>query len=366
MSCLLCGHLKLIKILSKNTFKEISSSCNQLNTSSEIFICKKCSLIQKKITSSFESKIHKIYSNYKIYHLGNRKDNKSFSNKKIFNRSEFIIKKIKEKIQLPKFGNMLDYGSSTGFGAFTFKKKFSRWKTYAYEKYQKNRNSNSIFLSETSIRKKSFDLIYLSHVFEHFLKPRQEIYNISNMLKNDGILVIQVPYFKENFFDIFVADHCMHLEKKEIKKFFLSKNFKIIHLNNDIIKHELTIILKKNKKKKQKKIFKFDISKKKEIIKNKLIKLKIKLENIPKDKKIIIFGTGISSSWLAQEIKNKNDYYIDEDANKIGKRLKNKEIILPKKNWYEKNKYIMIVALPNPLKKKVIDSYKKKIKIYSI
>lgn len=366
MSCLLCGHQKIIKILNKNIFREISSSCVQLNTSSEIFVCKQCSLVQKKVTSSYKKKIKNIYTNYEIYNLGNKKDNKFFSNKKIFNRSELILKKIKKKIKLPKTGNMLDYGSNNGYGALTFSKIFSNWKTYAYEKYQKKKVNNSIFLNKERLKQKKFNLIYLSHVFEHFLEPKQEINHISNILENNGILIIQIPYLKENFLDIFVADHTMHIEKKEIKNFFQSTNFKIIHLNNDIIKHELTIILKKEEIKRNDKISKFHINKKINLIKKKLHRIKNRLKKIPKDKKTVIFGTGISSNWIAQEINNKNNYYIDEDTNKIGKKLNNKKIILPKKNWYKNNDHIMLVALPNPIKKRIIQNYRKKIKIYII
>ena len=47
--------------------------------------------------------------------------------------------------------------------------------------------------SEAMINPKKYDLIILSHVLEHFLDLDSELNNISLLLKEDGIVYIEVP-----------------------------------------------------------------------------------------------------------------------------------------------------------------------------
>jgi len=48
-----------------------------------------------------------------------------------------------------------------------------------------------------------FDVVHLNHTFEHFLNPADSLIEIRKLLKQDGILVIEVPYQFNNIVENF-------------------------------------------------------------------------------------------------------------------------------------------------------------------
>lgn len=102
------------------------------------------------------------------------------------------------------------------------------------EKYKKHGISSHYgTILEANLPNNKFDVIFLSHVLEHLIHPKEELIKLKNFLKNDGVIVCQFPlygtsewnYNKECiFFD--VPRHRIHLEKSTVEKFFLECGLK--------------------------------------------------------------------------------------------------------------------------------------------
>ena len=56
-------------------------------------------------------------------------------------------------------------------------------------------NSHYGTINEVDFPNESFDLIYISHVFEHLLHPKKELTKLRNWLKRDGIIICQFPLY---------------------------------------------------------------------------------------------------------------------------------------------------------------------------
>lgn len=82
---------------------------------------------------------------------------------------------------------------------------------------------------------------------EHIRKPKQTLKQVASLLNENGVCLIQVPYFNTNPFDLIIYDHCSHFEPSDFFNLCKNTDLEIITANNSIINKELTIVLKKKK-----------------------------------------------------------------------------------------------------------------------
>jgi SAM-dependent methyltransferase len=113
----------------------------------------------------------------------------------------------------------------------------------------------NIYENWNSIRDIKFDLIILSHILEHFPKPRAYSREIKDLLKKDGYIFIEVPnqddLYKEN-----LGAHLIVFNEKSFYEFFEELNMNIVNIvtiGENIAhlmkaKNKLKIIRKKVKK----------------------------------------------------------------------------------------------------------------------
>ena len=120
----------------------------------------------------------------------------------------FVLHKFYRRISfLKKKSVIIDFGCGDGSLALFLKKKFEN--VYTFDEYtskplySKNiTHYNSFFDLEKS--KIKFDLIILKQVIEHVENPRSYLKKISKFLKKGGIILLETPNFKNNFyFDFF-------------------------------------------------------------------------------------------------------------------------------------------------------------------
>lgn len=332
--CHSCDSENLFFFNGCNKFFNVSSDCQKLKLKSQLILCKKCNLLQKHCTKKWGSEVSKIYKNYKMYSQSSTfSEQKVLSKTKFESRSSFIFNWIKKKNILEDKGNYLDFGCGIGNTLNTAKRALNNWDIYGYEpqkanieKYLQFKDHKKIFTKLKFLKK--FNLITLIHVLEHIRKPKQTLKQVASLLNENGVCLIQVPYFNTNPFDLIIYDHCSHFEPSDFFNLCKNTDLEIITANNSIINKELTIVLKKKKIKN--KVLKKIKQKKKIVIKQLnwlnqvLVKTKAQLKS---DYKLGIFGTSIAAAWMSNNIKNNVDFYIDEDDSRINNKFLNKEIV---------------------------------------
>lgn len=104
----------------------------------------------------------------------------------------------------PKTTKMFDIGSGRGFMLYYLKKYYGYKRTVgtqisknAYE-FSRKKLGLEIYnedLLELQLEDKSFDIITMWHVLEHVIKPEEYVKRISELLLNNGKVVIEVPNF---------------------------------------------------------------------------------------------------------------------------------------------------------------------------
>jgi SAM-dependent methyltransferase len=90
-----------------------------------------------------------------------------------------------------------------------------------------------------------FSSICLIHTLEHALFPGEMLMDIYNLLQPSGKLLIQVPNWKYNPFDLVIADHYHHFSIPTLCSLLLKSGFNVLHTGNEISWKEITVVAEK-------------------------------------------------------------------------------------------------------------------------
>ena len=203
--CDLCGFLKYKVMKSCNTRVGIE------NTKYNIVKCMNCGLLSLNPIPS-DPEFSTVYENYAI-----KKKRMSVENQRL----EIYTHKLGKIRQYTNGNKLLDIGA--GLGTFVKCAEEIGFDAIGVE-YEKDqcelaKKLNGVELINGKIEnvcqdftKESFDVINLHHVLEHFQSPKEILKITHNLLKPNGILLIEVP---NQFYNV----------KKELK-YYLSGKFK--------------------------------------------------------------------------------------------------------------------------------------------
>lgn len=344
----------------------VTSDSKTFKKGGRIFYCKNCGLIQKISDQKWLKEISNIYNNYKTFSVSGFYDqviNDEVS-KKLIPRCEVLLRNLKTLIDFKKIHNWLDYGC--GRGAMLSSANNVCEKLYGYDlnknntKYLKKiKNFKELYCSAEELPSKKFQFISMIHSLEHFVNPYDDLITANKSLKDDGVLFIQVNDTRLNPFEILVADHLTHFEPNTLSSLLFSSGFEIIEINNCWVTKEISVLVKKQKSN-------FNQIKKFKPTHN-LSKIKLQLnwlnKVVSKGKKISsiktnfgLFGSSVASTWLANEIGTKVNFFVDEDPNRIGKMHMNKPIFSPES--LKKDDLVYIGLIP-PIAFKISKKLKK-------
>jgi 2-polyprenyl-3-methyl-5-hydroxy-6-metoxy-1,4-benzoquinol methylase len=197
----------------------------------KIIECSNCSLSK---TADFKFPDYQKYHGDDVY----KKYEKHFVN--FYIKRFDIISKFVSKI-----GAVLDIGCSRGTFLEIFKN--AGWEAWGIEssgsaKFAKRRGIK-VFkkrFEDVSLPEKYFDLVILNHTLEHVENPVEVLSKIKRILKNDGLVFVDVPNFgslsakilKSKWPYILPEEHIHHFSQKSIKMLFDSCGYKVVYLKS--------------------------------------------------------------------------------------------------------------------------------------
>jgi 2-polyprenyl-3-methyl-5-hydroxy-6-metoxy-1,4-benzoquinol methylase len=326
-SCILCNQKKFYKI--KPSFRFVNSDITISKNKIIFLICNFCGTLQKNINHNYIKNLSKFYNNYNIYEKFNTSDQVKFNNNgKSTPRSFVIYNKIFKNLNFKNFFSVLDYGSGNGNMLLPF---LDNYYSILYASDIHNNLSKNILLNKKFVKfinlnnlkniSKKFDLILLSHSLEHLIDPVTDMKLLSSKLKKNGKILVQIPNYQENPYDLVIYDHCVHFDNNSLNYLCYKAGLKIKKICKNIINSEFTIILEQNNKKAffLKKNLSSSIKKIFFYLENVITKLK-------KYKNFSILGSSVSALWVFFMLKKKVLHIYDEDVNKFGRKFYNKII----------------------------------------
>lgn len=149
-----------------------------------------------------------------------------------------IMQKYYSKLSKGKF---LEIGPGEGYSLRFFNKKFE---IKAIEPDVTNTNNiNKYFRKkicqngdiETDAINGKFDVVYMSHVFEHLISPKEFLKKISKHINDEGVIFIEVPNCEnKKMMKISTSEvdtHTYHFTVDSIKSLFEGNGFEVLECN---------------------------------------------------------------------------------------------------------------------------------------
>lgn len=366
--CRVCNSRKLKKILSlghQPLANNLGINKVKLKTYPlELNLCKKCYNCQLSVNVSS----NKLFNKY-LY--------KSSISRKFINHFAIAAKKYKKLFNLKKKSYILDIGSNDGIGLLSFKKeKFEN--LYGIEpainlskitRKMGIKTFNCFLNRQLSNKlKNKFDLITASNVYAHVPNINEFTYCVKNMLKQDGVFIVEVQYLyrmiKDLSFDNIYHEHVNYWSIKSLFNFLYKNNLLIFNVEeidthggsirvyikkknnlNLKISHNVKLLLKKEIKFGLNNVKKFENFKKKVFIKKKNIHKKLK-EISKNNKNIVGYGAPAKATTLIHfyKISKYIRYIIDDNILKKNKYIPNTKIKIYNKHKKQKIDYMIVFA----------------------
>ncbi len=329
--CLLC-HESDPKVLDTHLdLPGVTSDCRTWEHPHALVFCRACGHVQKKVDHDWHCQVSAIYESYNLYGVSGGEEQREFiAGIPVASRSAWVLGKYEAKFGLAEKGKLLDVGCGNGSLLRSFCKLRPRWRIYAQDRYNHIKDKLSLHVNVEKFYCGSiediegqFDLVTAFHVIEHIVDLHDFLLQIQKLLKPQGHLLIQVPCWRENPFDLMVVDHVHHFLPASLISAAQTAGFESLFCSMNWRAREISLVLGKTSR--------FASTDKKKIQSvSSLTEVRSWLEWLRKvservmllraDSLVGVFGTGIAGIWTAASLGgNEGFVFVDEDPARIHK-----------------------------------------------
>lgn len=332
--CHVCGTGRLELIREYSTLRRVTSDCQPWKRNGLLGLCFDCRFAQVPVTEEWVSETEEIYRQYLIYAQADGVEQPVFdlASGQAVSRSERLMEELGATLQLSSQGRMLDVGCGNGAFLRAFSRRYPDWRlngTETTERYKKEvealQGVEAVYVG--SHPPGGFQFVSMVHVLEHIPNPLRFLREVWNLLDDNGLLLVQIPNFRTNPFDLMIADHCSHFSLRDISRLVREVGLQIVAAGTWIAK-EISLVARK---------------------------VAGRAENWPKDSETTqdslqirvdwlralvrqteglavdfgVFGSSIGASWLFAQCENRVRFFIDEDISRIGKMHLGRPVLSP-------------------------------------
>jgi SAM-dependent methyltransferase len=238
-------------------------------------------------------------------------------------RSDRLLDRVGQLPGFPSAGRLLDIGCGNGGFLRSFSRFFPGWKLAGSEWDDKYRSQveaiprvERLYSGRLQDVPGTFDAISLVHVLEHIEAPRQFLDQVKRKLAPDGLLIIQLPYYVENPFELFVADHATHFDRNTIATLLDAAGFRIEQVETEWIPKELSVIARNSASiGKPPPVPVISLSASLQWLNTVVSEAQSIAKNSPR---FGIFGTSIAGAWAFGALEKWVSFFVDEDSNRVG------------------------------------------------
>ncbi len=250
-ACHLCLAESLLEIDDHFVRFWVSSDSRAIERDESLTVCTNCSAVQKRQSQRWHSLVEKIYSGYSLYaHSGGSEQLVFDAQAGASNtRSARILEHLQAAFPLPVHGRMLDVGCGNGATLLAASTALPHWSfsgTEIHDHYRARLESiprvEHIHIGAPEEVPGQFELLSLIHVLEHVPHPQAFLQSLRCKLKPNGLLLIEVPDFEFNPFDLLVADHCTHFSPQLLESLLRAAGYKVLLCARNWVPKELSLV----------------------------------------------------------------------------------------------------------------------------
>lgn len=326
ITCIYCGSTHLNEVECYTSLRRITSDCKPWPAGGRFAICHDCCYPQNIINAQWYEDIKNIYHDYQVYFQSGGQEQSIYEPKSgtPMLRSDHLVRRLQELLDLPTQGRLLDIGCANGNFVKAFSKAIPGWQMSGVEWDNKYLDEvmavpgfKKLYSDGMTDVPKGFDLITLIHCFEHIPDPGPMLRAIYDKLAPDGILFIDVPDCSVNPFVLVVADHSSHFSLESLSTLIEQAGFDLICATNQWLAKEISIVARKGKKRTSALRIAPDYG---EQLERHILWMRAvsdQAKTLAAEQPIALFGTSIAATWLWAELDGRVQFFVDEDPNRI-------------------------------------------------
>lgn len=336
-ACALCGG-PARTVAPGAAFAGVTSDIKPWPRMGGILCCEACGHVQKRLDAQWRADASAIYADYVMYHLSGGAEQVVFDTGAACPRTARLLAGMSKAWDLAETGTLLDVGCGGGAFLAAFQQARPGWRLYGHDHCaQRRAEVESVpgvcgfhcgALEEAAAKDGPFDAVSLIYVLEHMPDPVAELARLRGLLKPGGTLIVMVPDFAQNPFDLAVVDHCGHFFASTLARAAELSGFTVTALGQDWMAKEVGFLARPGTKAPAPAgADAQSVAKGHSLASDSLAWLSRTLESARRaadelhaaGRPFAIFGTAIAGSWLAQELTGRVDCFVDEDALRWGK-----------------------------------------------
>lgn len=341
-TCQVCGQSHLREVAGFGALPRITSDCRAHPAGGSLYVCLACGGVQKLPDTRWLCEITDIYAGYEAYYQSGGEEQIVFDRATGVprRRSDVILSRLAKSAALPTGGRALDVGCGNGATLTAMSTALSDWTFSGYEigdgalpRLARIPRFEQLHTGSLDAINQRFDLVTMIHSLEHFPSPASALAQLLPMV-GSGKLFIEVCNVEENPFDILVADHLMHFSPASLTRLLQRAGFAPVSIATDWVAKEISLLTR---------------------VRDPLVADTSTISNDPdrtygrivgyvswlqqlRQLALItadgkhpfgLFGTSIAATWLAPQLIDKIRFFVDEDANRIGREHLGRPIISP-------------------------------------
>jgi 2-polyprenyl-3-methyl-5-hydroxy-6-metoxy-1,4-benzoquinol methylase len=340
--CHVCGAQAVRQFAGFERLARATSDCRPWPSGGTLGQCLQCGIVERLVDESWRAEAAAIYDQYVMYHQSAAGVEQS-----VFDaatgapmlRSARILKHFLAVGGVGARGRMIDIGCGTGPMLRAFAELAPGWELNGSEL---NPNSRAIALKIPGVKAiydtdftaapGSFDTITVIHTLEHITDPIAFLRAVRAKLTPRGRVLIQVPYFPANPFDLLVADHCTHFTARTMAMVLAAAGLDIVDLRTDVVAKEITAIAANGGPARQDPPAAAEIA----TIGAAAARVVAWIEDVQKAAESAaaaanfgLFGTSIAGNWLLGVLGARVKFFVDEDPARRNVVYDNRTILHP-------------------------------------
>lgn len=312
----------------------VTSDCKPFQGGGGLAQCKDCGAPFKPLTPKLLAELDAIYADYDVYYQGGGADQIVFSadGEPPRRRCEVLADSLGSLFSKPA-GRLVDIGCGNGAFLRAVRNKAPDWRLNGVEISPGCVSALQTFSGleqvgpSIQVLDGDFDLVSLIHCLEHVADPLNSLIEIRQRLSPDGRLFIQCPDFRENPYDLVIADHLNHFSAASLAHLLGRAGFAVETLTKGLVKREISLVAYPARQSDQR----FEPQEK--ITANAalawLVETSRRFRPNQDAEPFFIFGTSIAASWLAGDESRRITGFIDEDETRQGRHLFEKPVLSP-------------------------------------
>ncbi len=324
--CHICGEGNVELVPEFSQLRRVTSDCRPWSAGGRLGTCESCATVQTVVDEQWQAECREIYQSYAIYAQGGGAEQRVFdsSSGASASRSDQLLDRLADVAGIPKQGRLIDIGCGNGGFLRSFSRRHPGWRLCGSEFDEKHRASietipgfEEFFSGDVRDLPGEFDICSLIHVLEHIEAPRNFLGSVRSKLKAGGLLIVELPSFQQNPFELLIADHATHFEPATIEALLSKAGFKSLLVTSEWIPKELSVVARALP----------PIAERTRPMSGDHLSLAMRwLDAVRRDAMALaqrsahfgIFGTSIAATWLFSELDGKAGFFVDEDPDRAG------------------------------------------------